>query len=328
MLHKGDIYVYSEYNKSTEIIIGIPVTKEDYEKNERWINDSKKGTTLLESIPSKYAPYHPSMDESIPELPDKTAPHNIPHIMIADDNEELRNFLIESLSTNYHITEATDGLSGLAKAKEEFPDLIISDVMMPGMDGIEFCKRIKEDIETSHIPFLMLTARDALQSRIKGVESGADFYFAKPISIHLLTLTIRNILLPKSKLKERYLKDHHTEALELVHSTKDKEFIDQLISIIELHLTDPDINIDFICTQIGMSRTKLYQKIKNYTGQPMGEFIRTLRLKKAVHYMTHEDIPLMEVMYRVGIQTQSYFTKAFKKEFEKNTFPVSSGFEE
>lgn len=281
LLHKGDIYVYSEYNKGTEIIIAIPVTKEDYEKNERWVNNSKNGNTGLESIPSKYEPYHPSVDNGNFELPDKTATHSTPHILVVDDNEELRKFLKESLSSYYHVSEATDGFSGLANAKEEFPDLIISDVMMPGMDGVEFCKRIKEDIETSHIPFLMLTAKDALESRIKGVESGADFYFAKPLSIQLLTLTIRNILHQKSKLKERYLKDHHTEARDLVHSTKDKEFIDQLISIIELHLSDPDMDIDFICTQIGMSRTKLYQKIKTLTDQPIGEFIRTIRLKKS-----------------------------------------------
>jgi YesN/AraC family two-component response regulator len=210
-----------------------------------------------------------------------------------------------------------DGRSGLAKAKEEFPDLIISDVMMPEMDGIEFCRLIKEDLDTSHIPFLMLTAKDALDSRIEGVESGADFYFAKPLSIQLLTLTIRNILIQKIKLKERYFKNYYAEARELVHTRKDKEFVDQLIGVIEAHLTNPEMDIDFLCIQMGMSRTPLYQKIKNITGQSTGEFIRTIRFKRAAQLMTHEDISLTEVMYSVGIQTQSYFTKAFKKEFGK-----------
>ena len=236
---------------------------------------------------------------------------------MVDDNEELRNFLKESLSPHYNITEAVNGHSGLVKAKEEFPDLIISDVMMPGMDGIEFCRLIKEDIETSHIPFIMLTAKDALASRIEGVDSGADFYFAKPLSIQLLELTIRNILSQKRKLKERYFKDHYAEAKDLVHSTRDKEFIDQLITIIESHLTNPNMDVDYVCTQMGISRTKLYQKIKNITGQSIGELVRTIRLKKAVELMTHRDISLTDVMYSVGIQTQSYFTKAFKKEFGK-----------
>jgi DNA-binding response OmpR family regulator len=243
--------------------------------------------------------------------------HALPHILVVDDNEELRTFLKESLSPSYHITEAIDGGSGLAKAKEEYPDLIISDVMMPGMDGNEFCRQIKDDIETSHIPFLMLTAKDAIQPRIEGMESGADYYFAKPLSMQLLSLTIRNILQQKQKLKDRYFKDRYAEAKDLVHTKKDKEFLGRLIGIIEAHLTNPDMDIDYICMEMGMSRTSLYQKIKSITGQSTGEFIRTIRLKKAVQLMTHEDISLTEVMYSVGIQTQSYFTKAFKKEFGK-----------
>jgi len=229
----------------------------------------------------------------------------------------LRNFLKESLYAQYYIIEAVDGESGLQTAKDQLPDLIISDVMMPGMDGIEFCRRIRQDIETSHIPFLMLTAKDALASRLEGVESGADFYFAKPLSIQLLMLTIRNILSQKQKLREKYFLDYHSEAKDLVHSKKDKAFMEQLIGIIESHLTNPEMDVDYICMQIGMSRTKLYLKIKNITGQPIGEFIRTIRLRKAIQLMTHQDISIADVMYSVGIQTQSYFTKAFKKEFGK-----------
>lgn len=316
-LHKGHIYVYSSRSQGTEIIIGIPVSKDDYDSKERWVNNNKETGARLESIQSKYEQDAAPVEElpvSSQKEPEQRA---VPHILVVDDNEELRNFLKESLSGHYHITEATDGQYGLAKAREEFPDLIISDVMMPGMDGNEFCRLIKEDIETSHIPFLMLTAKDAIESRIEGVESGADFYFAKPLSIQLLTLTIRNILSQKSKLKERYFRDHHAEAKELVHSRKDKEFMDQLISIIESHLAHPDMDVDYICTQMGMSRTRLYQKIKNITGQSIGEFIRTIRFKKAAQLMTHQDVSLTEVMYSVGIQTQSYFTKAFKKEFGK-----------
>jgi signal transduction histidine kinase/ligand-binding sensor domain-containing protein/DNA-binding response OmpR family regulator len=316
LLHKGHIYVYSERHKGTEIIIGIPVSKDDYDKQERWIHNHKEAGARLESIHSKYEHDLSFPDEPTPLNEDLTTP-NMPHILVVDDNEELRTFLNDSLKPYYHITEATDGRSGLNIAREEFPDLIISDVMMPGMDGIEFCKHIKEDIETSHIPFLMLTAKDALESRLEGVESGADFYFAKPLSIQLLILTIRNILSQKQKLKEKYFQDHYAEAKELVHTKKDKEFLEQLISIIESHLTNPEMDIDLICVQMGMSRTRLYQKIKNITGQSTGEFIRTIRFKKAAQLMTHQDISLTEVMYSVGIQTQSYFTKAFKKEFGK-----------
>ncbi|MEO6454231.1 MAG: two-component regulator propeller domain-containing protein, partial [Ginsengibacter sp.] len=314
-LHKGNIYVYSERNKGTEIIIAIPCSKQDYEKKERWMNDNKE--TKLESVQAKYQHYHLPVNGNYQADKEQKESRNKQHILIADDNEELRNFLYQSLGSYYNITVAENGNTGFAKAKEEYPDLIISDVMMPGINGIEFCKMIKEDIETSHIPFLMLTAKDALDSRIEGIESGADYYFSKPLSIELLLLTIQNIFTQKQKLKEHYTKNHHADAKELVHTAKDKTFIDELLGLIESQLTNPDMDVEYICNNIGMSRTKLYQKIKGITGQSIGDFVRTIRLKKAIYIMTHEDTSITDIMYRVGIQTQSYFTKAFKKEFGK-----------
>ncbi len=315
-LHKGNIYVYSERNKGTEIIIAIPVSKEDYNRKERWICD-KKHTVKLESIETKYEYDQQLINGNYVTEEKLSTPGVKQHILIVDDNEELRNFLIESFGDYYTVTAAENGNIGFLKAKEEVPDLIISDVMMPDTNGIEFCKMIKEDIETSHIPFLMLTAKDALDARLEGMESGADYYFAKHLSIDLLLLTVRNILNQKLKLKERYTKDYHAEAKDLVHSAKDKQFIDELLQVIESQLSNPDMDVDYICNKIGMSRTKLYQKIKGITGQSISDFVRTIRLKKAVQIMTHEDSSITDVMYSVGIQTQSYFTKAFKKEFGK-----------
>ena len=316
LLHKGDIFVYSEPNKGTEIIIGLPVSKADYTKEERWMNNDKT-VVRIESIDYKYEPHLPFSHEQHSSTNAFKAVETKKYILIVDDHEELRNFLKESFEPQYEITEASDGHSGLLQAKKTFPDIIISDVMMPGMDGMEFCRRLKEDGETSHIPVIMLTAKDALESKLEGLESGADFYFSKPLSMDLLMLTIRNIFDQRQKLKERYSKDHYLEAKDLVHSTKDREFIDQLLTIIESQLTNPDLDVDYLCTQAGMSRTKLYQRIKSIMGQSIGEFVRTVRLRQAVRIMTEEDVLLTEVMYRVGIQTQSYFTKAFKKEYGK-----------
>jgi signal transduction histidine kinase/DNA-binding NarL/FixJ family response regulator len=315
-LHKGSIFVYSERNKGTEIIIAIPVSKEDYDKKEKWINNNQERGPRLESIYNKYE-HHFFAPETNEQAEVAKSHQPKPHILVVDDNGELRSFLKESLSQHYHITEASDGHEGINKAKDEFPDLIISDVMMPKVNGIDFCKTIKGNIETSHIPFLMLTAREALESKIEGTQSGADYYFSKPLSMDLLLLTIRNIFNQKQKLKERYSKDYHAEAKDLVHSAKDKEFIEELLGIIDSQLTNPDMDVDYICSKIGMSRTKLYQKLKGITAQSIGEFTRSVRLRKAVEIMTHEDVSLTDVMYRVGIQTQSYFTKAFKKEFGK-----------
>ncbi len=315
MLHKGDIYVYSERHKGTEIIISLPASRSDYSMEEQWIRNAEI-PVYIESIDHTY-------DQQSSSLPESSVQTNtskvtaVKQILIVDDNKELRAFLKDSLQAHYQITEAPDGQAGLEAAKEMHPDLIISDVMMPVMDGIEFCRNVKEDMETSHIPFIMLTARQALASTIEGVGSGADFYFSKPLSIELLLLTIRNIFEQRQKLKDRYLKDVHVEAKELVHSTKDKEFIDRLLTIIGEQLSNTDLDVEYICMQIGMSRTSLHQKIKNITTQSISEFVRSVRLRKAVQIMTEEDVLLTEVIYRVGIQTQSYFTKAFKKEFGK-----------
>lgn len=314
MLHKGEIFVYSERTAGTEIIIAIPYLKDDYNAAERWVREKQEGVVKLEAAISEQELKPDELNNPALEEPAKKVPR---HILVVDDNPELRDFLLESLEGSYRISQASDGLEGFQKARESSPDLIISDVMMPGMDGIEFCRLIKQDIETCHIPFLMLTARDAIVSRIEGAESGADFYFSKPVSIQLLLLTLRNIFEQRQKLKEHYFKNHHIEARELVHSSIDKQFMDKFIRLIESQLSNPELDVEYVCGELGMSRTKLYQKIKNISGQSIGEFIRTIRLRVAMEIMTHEDISLSEVMFRVGIQTQSYFTKAFKKEFGK-----------
>jgi DNA-binding response OmpR family regulator len=304
LLHKGDIYVYSERMKGTEIIIGIPVGADDYAAEEKRIVQVEGGVRL----------------ESFPAARSEAKALNLPPvetILLVEDNDELRHFLKESLSPWYQVVDAADGREGLDKAREIAPGLIISDVIMPEMNGFEFCRAVKQDIDTCHIPFLMLTARTAAAAQLEGLDAGADYYFSKPLNMELLLLTIRNRFDQDRKLKERYSRDSQVQAMELVHSEKDREFMKRLLDIIDSQLSNPDFDIDWLCQEMGMSRTKLYQKIKGISQQSIGDFIRTVRLKKAVQIMTHEDVTLTEVMMRIGIQTQSYFTKAFKKEFGK-----------
>lgn len=314
LLHKGAIHVNSQLDKGTEIVISLPCSKEDYAKEEKWMNNSETGEVQLESIRYKTL-YQETTTEA--GSVNNGIPATARHILIVDDNEELRNFLKECLGRDYHISEAENGSLGLQKAREETPDLVISDVMMPVMDGIEFCRQLKEDIEISHIPFILLTAKNALQAKMDGIGGGADHYFSKPLSLELLQLTIRNLFEQRQKIKERYSRDFKVEVRELVHSVKDKEFMDSLLELMEKQLENTDLNVDYICQQIGMSKTKLYKKIKDITGQTINEFVRAFRLKKAIDIMTHEDVTVTEVMYRIGIQSHSYFTTVFKKEFGK-----------
>lgn len=318
-LHKGKIYVYSQKDEGTEIIIALPAHAEDYSKDEHWVKKADAGTQL-ESIQYKGAEFFPVDDQKEAVLLVTTpAKANVPakHILVVDDNDELRDFLTDSLSPYFNIAAVAGGRQALEQIKANVPDLIISDVMMPGMDGNEFCRIVKQNAEMNHIPFLMLTAKNAPEANFEGVESGADFYFAKPISIGLLLLTINNIFEHSQKLKTRYTSTHFTEVREQVHAVKDKEFIDKLILVIEAQLTNPNLDVDYLCIELNMGRTKLYEKVKNIAGQSIIEFIRSVKLRNAAQIMTHEDLSITEVMYRVGIQTQSYFTKAFKKEFHK-----------
>jgi len=314
LLHKGDIYVYSERYKGTEIIIGLPWGADNYASSEMVKPGSDIITTQLEPIDTTVALL--ALNNALPAK--QIPPSSTKHILLVEDNAELRAFLKQSLENFYYIHEAQNGNSAITIAIDKVPDLIISDVMMPGMNGIELCKRVKETFETSHIPFIILSAKDALDTKIEGMESGADYYFAKPLSIDLLLLTVHNIFQQGQKLKLKYTNNYLAEATELVHSEKDKNFMQQLLQLIEVNMHDSNFNVDFLCTHLHTSRTKLYQKIKSISGQSVGDFIKTIRLKKAIHMMTHEDIALNEVADRIGLQSGAHFSRVFKKEFGKS----------
>ncbi len=324
-LHKGDIYVYSERQKGTEIIIGIPTSEGSYDHSEKLAGVIYDGGVDLESgtLPFFAEWVTPPRQDLTATAPSVSQYRE--SILFVDDNAELRQFMNDTLQTKYQIYEAEDGNAALDMARQILPDLIISDVMMPGLNGVDFCRRIKNDFETSHIPFIMLTARDSLEAKIEGVGSGADVYLSKPISLDLLMLTIRNIFEQKKILKERYVSDYYAEARGLVSSEQDKAFLDTLHRIIEANIANPDLDVEFLVSEAGVSKTRLYQKIKSITGQSIAEFVRTFRLKKSVQIMTEEDVSMGDVAFRVGFQDPSYFSKAFKKEFGKSPSQFMDG---
>jgi signal transduction histidine kinase/ligand-binding sensor domain-containing protein/DNA-binding response OmpR family regulator len=312
LLHKGNIYVYSDKNRGTEIIIAIPWGEGNYFPEER--NSVMEQSAQLEMV--DHSVLTPIVLESKPvrEPLKRTAKT----ILIVDDNQELRLFLRQILEKEYLIIEAENGQAAIDITLKAMPDLIISDIMMPLMNGIEFCRVIKEIFETRHLPFILLSAKDGLETKISGLESGADFYFAKPLSIDLLLLTIQNIFVRQLALKETYTKNYLSEATELVSSEKDKEFFNKLLNVIEENIENPNLDVEFLCNHVFVSRTKLYQKIKSISDQSVAEFIRTVRLKRSIYVMTHEDINMSGVAERVGLQSIANFSRAFKKEYGKS----------
>ncbi len=312
-LHHGDIYVFSEWQAGTEIIIGIPWGRQYYRPDELSSN-AVEVAYQLEPIDKSLV--LSTEQEIFEETGDDIKRGN--RILIVEDNHELRSFLRQILEKQYIIFEAEDGKDGYRLAVDKLPDVIISDVMMPEINGMELCKMVKEKFETRHIPFIVLSAKDSLQAKLDGLGYGADFYFSKPLSIDLLLLTIKNILEQREVLKTRFLNDYHTNAAMLVKSDVDKQFFDKLTRVINDNISNAYLDVDFICDNLFMSRTTLYRKIKSVTDSSIGEFIRTLRLKKSVEIMTHENISMNEVAIRIGMQSSSNFSRAFKKEYGKS----------
>lgn len=312
-LHQGDIYVYSEKLKGTEIIIAIP-----HQPSQEPVTESVPGSSQKASLEKiDYTDIlvfnHPEPETTYPLSSEITA-----HVLLVEDNDELRCFLKDRLKQNYVVYEAVDGKQGYEMACEKMPDLIISDVMMPVMNGVELCRELKSAPATSHIPFIMMSAKEALDAQVTGLESGADYYFPKPLSVDMLLLTVHNIFNQKQKLKSKYTSDHYLEASDRLHSMKDKEFLDKVVAIIEDNLETPALDVEFICQHMFISRTKLYQKVQAITGHSVGDLIRTVRMKKAMHLLTHEEISISDLTVRVGYTSTSYFSSAFRKEFGKS----------
>jgi ABC-type sugar transport system substrate-binding protein/DNA-binding response OmpR family regulator len=237
-------------------------------------------------------------------------------VLIVDDNADIRAYLRTILQDKYQISEAADGKQGLALANEIVPDLIVSDVMMPVMNGLEFCQRIKSGTATSHIPVILLTARALNQHQIEGFESGADAYITKPFSSELLLVRINNLLKSRMKLKDLF---GHQEA-----KTPEDPFLLKFRNYIEANLTDSDLNVETIGAELGLSRVQLYRKIKALTGQSPVELLRTARLNKGRQLLQTTGKTVSEVAYEVGFTAPSYFTKCFKDEFGISPSDVSS----
>jgi len=240
-------------------------------------------------------------------------------VLIVDDNADIRAYLRTILQDKYQVNEAADGQQGLVIANEIVPDLIVSDVMMPVMNGLEFCQRVKSGTATSHIPVILLTARALSQHQIEGYESGADAYITKPFSAELLLARISNLLKSRLVLKNLFStgtnsnNEETNEAPQIV--LKEDTFLLKFRDYIEKNMADSDLSVETIGAELGLSRVQLYRKIKALTGQSPVELLRTARLQKGRELLQTTDKTISEVAYEVGFTAPSYFTKCFKDEF-------------
>lgn len=236
-------------------------------------------------------------------------------LLVIDDNEDLRHVLLDAFSGEYRMIESGDGLSGFELAKKQDPDLIVSDVMMPGMDGYQLCEKLKTDPETSHIPVILLTARGSVEHRIEGIKAGADAYIAKPLDVDHLRARVENLLESRRELKAKFAKQLVVEATEITVTPTDQLIIEKGIKIVEDHMRDEDFDVSRFGALMGMSRSTLKRKIKAVTGLSPLAFIQKLRLKRAAQLLETSDLPVSEISAMVGIYDSGYFSRIFKKEF-------------
>ena len=317
---RGEIVVSSIRNKTTTFTILLPCSKEvfsekELETKESLILISPHLKNILEEIPSK-----------IEETPNKILSLEIIQddrktILIVEDEKEIHQFLTELLSDKYNIIAAYNGIDALDILENEQPDIIISDVMMPLMDGVELCAKIKKDVKTCHIPFIMLTAKDSVIDRIEGLESGANSYIPKPFYPDHLLIRIQKLLEEKELILKHFLQDTLVDNLaSLPIIDEEKDFIKKVIAIIHANIDNNELQSLFIENELGISNSQLYRKIKQNFGFTPGELIRTIRLKYASELLRKNILTVSEVCYQSGFNNRSYFYREFKKMY--NTTPT------
>lgn len=302
-MHHGIIWAESLEGCGAIFKYILPVSKECFETSE-FIEETETAPTTLQTI----------------EIPD-TTPHEVLDaeqvytILVVEDNKDVRNYIISHLKQIYRVIEANDGTEGINKARSHYPDLIITDLMMPKMGGMEMCSVIKNDIRISHIPIIMLTARTMVSDITEGYKIGADDYITKPFSSSVLVARVENILKSRENLKKLYGKSFSLEKLGIKAVSLDEQFMQKLYHILETHLSNPNLSLNQFSQEIGMSRANLYRKIKSITDLSPNEYIRNFRLNMGAKMLRETQLSVSDIYIAVGFNSHGYFSNCFKAHF-------------
>ena len=304
-LHKGTISVESDEKQGTIFTVDLPMQTCEVTVSV----DSPLSSSIGASVSSALNNAQVAEEEE----PEKDYDSSKPSVLVIDDNADIRSYVYSLLHTDYTVIEAADGSDGIRKAMKYVPDLIISDVMMPGIDGIECCRRLKSELQTCHIPVILLTACSLDEQRIQGYDGGADSYISKPFSSQLLLARVRNLIDSHRRLKQ-FFGDGQTLVKEDV-CDMDKNFVEKFKSLLDAKLGDSNLNVEDLGKDMGLSRVQLYRKIKSLTNYSPNELLRIARLKKAASLLASSDMTVAEIGYEVGFSSPSYFTKCYKEQF-------------
>ena len=296
-LHEGTVEVFDNIGTGTVFVVHLPVTH----------------VNVLAELPKPMVMPEDGNKEQGQAI-EQTDRNNFPLVLVVDDNEDFRLFMRHSLELQYRVTLASNGREAWEKVQAEHPDLVISDVMMPGMDGNELCRLIKENKGTAHIPVILLTARQAVESKVKGLQTGADDYVTKPFNMIVLVLRIRK-LIELSRYKQATQTTIDPTPSDIVITSLDEKLIEKAIKYVEDNISRSDLSVEELSRELGMSRVHLYKKLLQITGKSPIEFIRVIRLKRAAQLLRESQLHVSEVAYEVGFNNPKYFSRYFNEEF-------------
>ena len=305
--HLGNLTVDSVYGEGTTFSLSVPVGFHDFSTEER-VDLQVDAGERAETIQKLFVANAEGVDVSHARSSSSFV------VLIVEDSVDMRSYLKGALKSDYSILEAKDGEEGLKLSQEMVPDLIISDVMMPKLDGMELCYRIKSSDYLSHIPIILLTAKVGEENQMDGYQVGADDYLTKPFDVNLLRVRVSNLINNRLSLRSHFEKSSDLLP-ETIDDRSDKVFMEKVIRVIEQHLSDPSLNYQHFVDELGIGKTKLYDRINKLAGQSINLFIRTIRLKKAAALIEERQLTFSEISYKVGFSDPSYFSKCFRQQF-------------
>lgn len=308
--HHGEITYQENEGGGSVFVVTIPLQKDCYEASDFLVKDSP---ILKADLAKQRDGQEEKTTDAVPSAP--SAPLNRRTILLIEDDNDVREFLLSELESCFDLKVASDGKAGIAMAKELDVDLIVSDVMMPGMNGFELTKRLKNSFETSHIPIILLTALSADENVLEGTESGADAYITKPFSPQLLMARILQLLNQREILRQKFGKEPQEIRSAMLSNEQDSLFVKRLDSIVYSRLGEQDLSVDKVAGLLHLGRTVFYKKVRGTTGYTPNEYIRVIRLRKAAELLKEGEKNVSEVAYAVGFDNPYYFSKCFKEQF-------------
>ena len=314
-LHYGKISVRSEVDKGTTFTISLPKGSAHLKKEE---------IVPASDITTSFIQKQKTEPEASYTLPAIILPIEKPTVLVVEDNADVRMYIHDQLAEDYHVLKAENGKIGLAAAIEHIPDLIISDVMMPEMDGIELGKKLKTNEKTSHIPIIMLTAKAEREDKIEGLETGADDYLTKPFDAEELLVRIQNLIAQRKRLREKFRGEGTLGTKDIAVTSVDERFLKNVMQTIEENMDDEDFSVEDLAKAVAMSRSQLHRKIKALTDISPSVFIRTMRLQRGRQLLEQNAGNATEVAFMVGFNSSTYFAKCFKEQFGMSPGEVGS----